>query len=187
MNQCIQVVDQMKAQYPLSKRPSTGSQGGLSPNGHRGSVAGDATSPCMQNLSSPSSLTSTSAIPPRSTSGADQGYGAGAVSLPQQEQPKKRGRPSRADKAKKDLRPMLPPRLAPRPQPVAAQRPLLPATSRSNGNSAQSLVHIAPNNLPAADEGMRDRKRMRLGGGLQDQQAGPSTANAASTVSSGAI
>jgi hypothetical protein len=43
---------------------------------------------------------------------------------------KKRGRPSRADKAKRDLRPLLPQHLAPRPPPGAVSQLLSPNTPR---------------------------------------------------------
>lgn len=58
--------------------------------------------------------------------------------------PKKRGRPSRADRAK-DLRPQLPQHLAPRPSEsggdTSDRRPILPAPNTSHENTPYSPIH----------------------------------------------
>lgn len=77
--------------------------------------------------------------------------------------PKKRGRPSRADKAKRDLRPLLPQHLAPRPPPQAlgpnTPRPILPAVSP--GLDQRPITPPTAYSASSASDGLRGRKRVR--------------------------
>ena len=71
--------------------------------------------------------------------------------------PKKRGRPSRADKAKRDLRPLLPQHLAPRPSehPAGAHEPrvILPAPAMPERYSRSPVSRPQPAASSSAAQG----------------------------------
>ncbi|QUC22311.1 uncharacterized protein UV8b_06552 [Ustilaginoidea virens] len=184
MSQCISVVEHMTAESRLPKRWSTGSSGESASNGLRGGhVAGDAHYPRAKNPSTPNTATPV-AILPRPASWLDQSYSI--ANPPQRAQPKKRGRPSRADKAKRDLRPNLPPHLAPRPYQATAQRPILPAVG-PNGDLVRSRAQATSGYALGMDEGARSSKRRCLGAVAQKQPAGSSSAAHIPVTSSSAL
>lgn len=180
MKQCMQVVEQMGGQSPIPKRTSTSSQGEFAPKGTDFSVAGDAAGSNTRKRSSPTSKTPI-AILPRPPNGPDQRLVATPHSPSQPAQPKKRGRPSRADKAKRDLRPNLPPHLAPRVQHGFGHRAILPAAPRSANHVALPQASIF-----STGDG-RQTKRRRLAALGQNQQGGPNAVTVGSAASSPAM
>jgi hypothetical protein len=136
MNQCMQFAGHISITTPyLKRRPSSVD---FEPPTKR---------PAFSELPEHARPTSSQGIlqpvwqPPTPTTAAGPRSANGLVdSSPQTSAPgpapKKRGRPSRADKAKRDLRPLLPQHLAPRPSPgpvllhpfsPTTPRPILPA------------------------------------------------------------
>lgn len=180
MKQCMQVVKQMGGESPIPKRTSTSSPGGIGPKGTDISVAGDATGSNSHKRSPPTSNTPV-AILPRPPNGFDPRPVATPRQPPPTTQPKKRGRPSRADKAKRDLHPNLPPRLAPRVQHGFGNRPILPAAPRPATHTGQPQTSIF-----STGDG-RQAKKQRLSTLAQNPQGGPSALTMTSAVSSPAM
>ncbi|TWU72592.1 hypothetical protein ED733_003067 [Metarhizium rileyi] len=178
MNQCMQVVEQMGG--PASKRPSTSSQDAPALKAANSGVASD-----MATFSAVHLLPSASNVPvpilPRPSNVLDQ---AQVDTLPTQSttQPKKRGRPSRADKAKKDLRPNLPPHLAPRIQHGTGHRPILPAIPYTPNNLAQP----PPMPCHSSVEARQAKKRKLITPVGQSQQANPGPFPTSSAIPSSA-
>ncbi|QPH12628.1 hypothetical protein C2857_004880 [Epichloe festucae Fl1] len=186
LSQCIQIVDHMKDSPSQSKRLSTGSSGEYSRGLQFEHVSGDLVSPRLHQVSPSSTLTPIAILPRPST---DNGQSCVSAARPAHNQNKKRGRPSRADKAKRNLNPKLPPHLAPRPEQGTGHRPILPAAPRQDGESIQPMPQALPQIQSGPSGVERDKKRRRLGDFTQIQQAGPATIknNTAPAVSSGAI
>lgn len=108
-------------------------------------------------------------IAPRPTNGTAEGRGRDqpAVGLAGSPKPaKKRGRPSRADMAKRELRPNLPQYIAPRPpHQMPGYQAILPATSRPQEvvQTASPAVTPVTAQSPPSD-GAREKKRRRIAG-----------------------
>ncbi|PNY26202.1 Uncharacterized protein TCAP_03864 [Tolypocladium capitatum] len=168
MNQCIQVAEHISTLPTARKRQSTGNQG-EPPSSH----VGGATESPDQHLPSTSPATKTTSPPkfkqlariaPRPTNGTTEDHGQGQTlsdppSLPRPS--KKRGRPSKADMAKRDLKPILPKYIAPRPpNQMAGYQMILPATSRPQDSPRAASPDTTPmtdQSTPSDDS--RDRKR----------------------------
>ncbi|KID73199.1 uncharacterized protein G6M90_00g087180 [Metarhizium brunneum] len=179
MNQCMQVVEHMGGPSSNSKRLSTSSQGEPVLKEADSSVAGDTTSLNTQHLSPPVSNVPVPILP-RPSKGLEQNQ----VAMPPPQsttKPKKRGRPSRADKAKRDLRPNLPPHIAPRMQHGTGHRPILPAIPHPLNNPAQPGL-----SLFATVDTRKAKKRKMVTPLGQPQPANPSTLSTSSVVSSSA-
>lgn len=179
MNQCMQVVEHMGGPSSNSKRLSTSSQGEPVLKEADSSVAGDTTSWNTQHLSPPVSNVPVPILP-RPSKGLEQNQ----VAMPPSQsttKPKKRGRPSRADKAKRDLRPNLPPHIAPRMQHGTGHRPILPAIPHPLNNPAQPGL-----SLFATVDTRKAKKRKMVTPLGQSQPANPSTLSTSSVVSSSA-
>lgn len=134
MNQCMQFAEHISiATTPLKRRPSDDFD-------HPSKRLAFSDLPEQARPTSSPGILQPATAPPQAPTFSMQARSLnGALeSPPQHPAPppvKKRGRPSRADKAKRDLRPLLPQHLAPRPPPGAisqvmspnAPRPILPA------------------------------------------------------------
>ncbi|KND92325.1 hypothetical protein TOPH_03121 [Tolypocladium ophioglossoides CBS 100239] len=170
MNQCIQVAEYISNLPTARKRQSTSSQG-EPPSSH----VGGATECPDQHLPSASPATKTTSPPklkqlariaPRPTNGTveDHGQGQTLSSPPARPQPsRKRGRPSKADMAKRDLKPILPKYIAPRPpHQMPGYQMILPATSRPQDSpqaASPSATLITAQSTPSDDS--REKKRRR--------------------------
>lgn len=186
MSQCIQIVEHMTDAPPRPKRPAAGSSGQYNQTQQLEHTSGDVISPRLHNPSSSSTLIPI-AILPRPSRAHDQS--CASALLPGDNERRKRGRPSRADKAKRNLYPNLPPHLAPRSLPGTGYRPILPAVPSQNGNSMQPSGQTLPPILSEPPEVEREKKRRRLDNAVHMQQAGPDSikANTAPAVSNDAI
>lgn len=162
MAQCIDAVQRLSKQSDPSKQPVSSSQAG---NALVETATSGSAGLQSQGISPASSANST-VILPRPSTGTGQSGPPSSVAT--QVQPKKRGRPSRADKAKRNLHPILPPRIAPRPPPVSEHRAILPAISRLVGSPAQSQAPSSSENPKESDDGKR--KKPRLGVSVAPQQ-----------------
>lgn len=181
MNQCMKVIENMGGPTSSPKRPSTSSQGELGSRGTNSSVAGDTTGSSAQHLSPPVANVPV-AILPRPANRPDHGPVATPPTPPSATRPKKRGRPSRADKAKRDLRPNLPPRIAPRVQLATGHRPILPAEPHPASNTMQQTAQVYP-----TLEARQTKKRRVMSPVGRNQQASPSTFSTSSAISSPAM
>ncbi|OAQ68099.1 hypothetical protein VFPPC_13619 [Pochonia chlamydosporia 170] len=181
MNQCMKVIESMGGPTSSPKRPSTSSQGELGSRGTNSSVAGDTTGSSAQHLSPPM-VNVPVAILPRPANRPDHGPVATPPTPPSATRPKKRGRPSRADKAKRDLRPNLPPRIAPRIQLATGHRPILPAEPHPASNTMQQTAQVYP-----TLEARQTKKRRVMSPVGRNQQASPSTFSTSSAISSPAM
>ncbi|KAG6005465.1 hypothetical protein E4U21_007934 [Claviceps maximensis] len=188
LSQCIKVVEQMK-NAPLEPRVlSAGHSVGSSrcqQLQHTSEDGADA----RANRSSPSSTSTPMAIVPRPATG--QGESLVSASSSEHNRPRKRGRPSRADRARINLFPNLPPHLAPRSLSRMGYRPILPAAALQTGHSdsVQPSFQLLPPILSKPPELERYEKRRRLDDIAQMQQASSAAieTNMAPEVSSGAI
>ncbi|PFH55904.1 hypothetical protein XA68_17429 [Ophiocordyceps unilateralis] len=173
MSQCMQVAKQMSFHWvPLS----TSSQGEAAPS-HRGGLTA---SPEQDSASVPPAAMLDGAntkqlarIAPRPCNGSPALHGRDAPAASLDGGPKakkKRGRPSRADMAKRDLKPNLPKRIAPRPlasmrdfhalQPAPDRPPHVPAEAVEAATTAATASASAT--VPAEDECTKDGKRRRI-------------------------
>ncbi|KAG6027251.1 hypothetical protein E4U41_000994 [Claviceps citrina] len=188
LSQCMQVVEQMRDVPPRPDILSAGSSGEINRAQQLEHTSGHVASPRL-NKPPPSSTWTPTTNLPRPCTGHDQSLGSAFP--PGHKQSKKRGRPSRADKARKNLFPNLPPHLAPRPLSRTAYRPILPAVPLQRGDSIRASVQALPPILSEFCEAERDekKKRRRLDDASQNQQASSAAikTNAAPAVSSGAI
>jgi hypothetical protein len=146
-NQCRQVFDEITHGMTV-KRRRTSEQSDEVPrkrlvSSHSDTLLNKTGAPEPQNRRpSSSSLVSIAPRPsnglPESPPNQGPSISGSATRAPSPPQAKKRGRPSRADKAKKDLRPQLPPVLAPRP-------PNFPGQSTSQvASPAGQITHVTP-------------------------------------------
>ncbi|CCE27015.1 uncharacterized protein CPUR_00487 [Claviceps purpurea 20.1] len=191
LSQCIQVVQQMAEAPPRRESPSTSRSGEVCRR-QQPQLTPESRNPRNKGL--PSSTLAQLAIRPRPPAAHDQNLvvSASSPAPAAHSQPRKRGRPSRADRAK-SLIPNLPPHLDPRSRSNPGYRPILPAAALPPNSSSlrpsPSLTH-PPQILPESPHVQRENKRRRVEDTAQMQQP-VSTAldanNAAPAVSSGAI
>ncbi|ODA81480.1 hypothetical protein RJ55_04448 [Drechmeria coniospora] len=102
-------------------------------------------------------------IAPRPTSGSIENS-TNATSHERRKLTKKRGRPSKADMAKRDLKPNLPQFIAPRPpHQMTGYQAILPATSRPQDppHTVSRAASLTSHSSPSDD--LRDKKRRRTG------------------------
>ncbi|KAG6054081.1 hypothetical protein E4U17_004094 [Claviceps sp. LM77 group G4] len=191
LSQCIQVVQQMTEAPPRQESPSASRSGEVC---RRQQLQPRPESRNPRNKALPSSTLAQVAIRPRPPAAHDENFvvSASPPASAAHSQPRKRGRPSRADRAK-TLIPNLPPHLDPRSRSNPGYRPILPATAPLPNSStlrpSPSLPHL-PQIPPESPDLQRENKRQRVDETAQMQQS-VSTAleanNAAPAVSSGAI
>lgn len=181
MNQCMQVVEHLTGEPSHLKRqlPGSQNQSAARASEHKLSSATAASPGQHAALSQVNDVTPVAILPwptkddtqnrQETAPAAGVAYGQSPTAEPAP--PKKRGRPSRADKAKKDLRPMLPPHLAPRLSPGSGHRLILPAAERAGENQARAAAMVAySNNTPEPLDSFRGRKRRRMLGAVQRPQ-----------------
>lgn len=166
MSQCMQFFKQISMH--------SGAWNGLSTSRH-GQPASSRTGPAAVSLErnappvSPITKTPMSKqfapIAPRPGNGkVERGRRVSSLAESQKPPPKKRGRPSKADMAKRDLKPILPKPIAPRPPLQTAgydMRPLAPSHPREVTQTA------SPETMPAiagaiSTEKTEDKKRRRV-------------------------
>ncbi|KAG5963512.1 hypothetical protein E4U58_003545 [Claviceps cyperi] len=193
LSQCIQVVQQMTEAPPRRESPPASRSGEVC---RRQQLQPTPESRNSRNKPLPSSNLAQVAIRPRPPAAHDQNLvvSASPPASAAHSQPRKRGRPSRADRAK-TLIPNLPPHLDPRSRSNPGYRPILPATAPPPNSSplrpspSLSLPHL-PQISPESLHVQRENKRQRVEDTTQMQEAvsTPLDANnAAPAVSSGAI
>ncbi|KAG6011782.1 hypothetical protein E4U54_007910 [Claviceps lovelessii] len=187
LSQCIKVVEQM-ADAPLGpKILSTGHSVGINRCQQLEHTSEDVADPRVNKLSCTSTSTPM-AILPRPTTSHDQSLVPAFPSA--HNRPKKRGRPSRADRARGSLCPNLPPHLALRSLSRTGYRPILPAAPLQNGDTIQPSLQLLPPILSEPPEVEGEEKRRRSDGDVSQMQPASSVAvktNIAPAVSSGAI
>ncbi|KAG5927045.1 hypothetical protein E4U42_002664 [Claviceps africana] len=193
LSQCIKVVEQMADAPPELQMLAAGHLG-ANHGCERLEHTSEDVSDRRDSKSSPPSTSSTSstsipvAILPRPTTGHDQSLVP--TFPPGHSRPRKRGRPSRADRARGQLYPNLPPHLCSRSLPTAGYRPILPAAPLENGDAIRPSPRLLPPILPEPPEVGREKKRRRADDVAQMQQASSAAAivaNTAPAVSSGAV
>lgn len=194
MNECMLATKQLSSSYASRERNSSGSSHGdyssinqamrspptLQPSIHPPrppSYHGSAILPRpAANGLLPGPATTTTAVTMPPTASPSSHRPSPSTTETTKPPPKKRGRPSRADRAKRELRPLLPQHLMPRPPTeqahhqlqVAAQYPqhmMLPSTSRMQGdlsprrqspgsnraNKKRRRDDVTPERLPSVD------------------------------------
>lgn len=144
MKQCMQVIEQMGGESPIPKGTFTSSKDEIVPKWYDLSVTGDVAGSNVHKRTPPSSNSAVAILPRVDT----------PAQPPPTAQPKKRGRPSRADIAKRHLHPNLPPRLAPRLEQGFGYKPTLPAAPRQASHSAQP-----PASIFSTGDGRQNKKR----------------------------
>ncbi|KAG5950825.1 hypothetical protein E4U53_004351 [Claviceps sorghi] len=189
LSQCIKVVEQMTDAPPGPKIPPAAHSGTI----HRCELlehtSDDVSDRRRTNSSTPSTSSSSIpiAIPPQPTTGHDQSL---VSTFPSgHNRPKKRGRPSRADRAGGHLHPNLPPHLSSRSLSTTGYRPILPAAPLENGDLIRPRPRLLPPILAGPPEVERENKRRRADDVAQMQQdrSAAMETNTASAVSSGAV
>ncbi|KAG5980487.1 hypothetical protein E4U55_003986 [Claviceps digitariae] len=186
LSQCIKVVEQMTDAPPGPKSLLAGHSGDIS-RWQRLEHTSEDVADLRVHKSSPPSTSTPIAILPRPTTGHDRSLVS--VLPPGHNRPKKRGRPSRADRARSNLCPNLPPHLVPRSPSRNGYRPILPAAPLKNGDSIQPSLQLLPPILSEPPEVEREEKRRRLDDAAQKPQISSDAIknNIAPAVSSGAI
>lgn len=162
MNQCIQMAEQLSLPSCSTKRKSLGTQDERAPKrqslpdqrGHGSAIPFNSVHCQTSGPARPTNV----AILPRPDTGVQR-----ASSQPPAAVPKKRGRPSRADKARRNLRPNLPPHLAPkppqqRPAPVSAG-PAMPGSGQADHAPVTSRAERV--GFPTAADAQQDRMETR--------------------------
>ena len=172
MNQCIQVAEHLSIPSTAIKRKTISAQDdhvakrrALSDQPEQTISASSNTTQYHPAASSPSHV----AILPRPANG----FHTSLASQPQVTAPRKRGRPSRADKAKRDLRPNLPPQLAPKPPQSPVQgmpRAILPAANVAI-DSRRLTPPAAYSASPGPHQGISGKKRMQPSPGERSRPA----------------
>jgi hypothetical protein len=168
MNQCIQFAEQMSIPPPSLKRRRASDQ-----SEYAAKRITSSEHPLL--AASASNLQGHMALAPGTGSHVTilprpvNGYAPSPPQPAAPAVPKKRGRPSRADKAKRDLRPILPQHLAPRPTPTQhsshSPRPLLPALATPIQESRPITPPVAYSASPGSSDGAPGRKRVRAPSG----------------------
>ena len=171
MKQCIQALDRLGVPTSLPQQQvmrhgaGHGSDSASGVAVHSGQDAGPRSS-AAKNTGSDRAQ-SLAHIAPRPCSESAQG-GEADHGDPRQagmgKAPKKRGRPSKADMAKRDLKPNLPQLIAPRPpaQHVAGFQPILPAAQRPCGaarEASPAATSATSQSTPSVDSRTKKRRR----------------------------
>lgn len=161
MKQCLQLLNQLGVPASLRYSPP------LASSTSRDMTQSSPRRSLTSKTPSPPKRPALAYIAPRPSNGALEGPGFDQrdTSLGEtRKAPKKRGRPSKADMAKRDLKPMLPQLIAPRPptQLAPSFQPILPATGRAQeaGRSiSPAATSYSTHSTPSADS--RNVKRRR--------------------------
>ncbi|UNI21377.1 hypothetical protein JDV02_007372 [Purpureocillium takamizusanense] len=164
MKQCLQLLNQLGIPSSMSYSPP------LAFNNPRGTNQSSPPRFLTSKTLSPPKRPSLAYIAPRPSNGAPEGpsFDQRDTSLREtRKTPKKRGRPSKADMAKRDLKPMLPQLIAPRPAPQVAQPPQ--PVFASSGRAQQTGRSISPaatsysTHSTPSDDSRRAKRRRRTG------------------------
>lgn len=165
MSQCMQALKHLSIRPGAWSGQSTGGQGEAA-SGHTGGATTppERDAPPVPRVAKTALLTATQFAPiaPRPVKGKPESNhrGQSFSSLSGSQKPsRKRGRPSKADMAKRDLKPILPKPIAPRPPlqtgPQASSNP----RDFAQTASPETTPATAP---PTSTEGKEDTKRRRL-------------------------
>lgn len=162
MKQCLQLLNQLGVPASLRYSPplASGNPRDMTQSSPRRSLT--------SKTPSPPKRPPLAYIAPRPSNGALEGPGFDQrdTSLGEtRKAPKKRGRPSKADMAKRDLKPMLPQLIAPRPptQLAPSFQPILPATGRAQeaGRSISPAATSYSTHSTPSDDSRNVKRRRR--------------------------